>query len=133
MSPKPSNRHQVICADIAYQLRAQLSGKAVIEAAVLTTTAGIRVPDVVWMPEEKWGVVTTSQDLLQAPDLVVEVLSPGNRQAEINHKVHAYLASGIQEVIIVGLDGTITYHQPTGIQPTSAFGVSLILPSHLFA
>ena len=43
MSPKPSNRHQVICAEIAYQLRAQLGGKAVPEAAVLTKTAGVRV------------------------------------------------------------------------------------------
>ena len=130
MSPKPSNRHQRLCTEIAFQLRSQLGGEAVVEAAVLTTSAGIRVPDVVWMPEEKWQVVLIDQDLLQAPDLVVEVLSPGNRQAEINHKIQAYLASGIQEVIVVGLDGTITYHHPAGIKPTSTFGITLTLPAH---
>ncbi|WP_454060924.1 hypothetical protein [Candidatus Nitrospira salsa] len=46
MSPKPPNRHQVICAEIAFQLRSQLGGKTVGKVAVLTTTAGIRVLDV---------------------------------------------------------------------------------------
>lgn len=55
------------------------------------------------MPEEKWDVVMTDQGLVQAPDLIVEVLSPGNRETEINHKTQAYLGSGVQEVIIVSL------------------------------
>jgi len=132
MSPKPSNRHQVICAEIAYQLRTQLGGKAVPEAAVLTTSAGVRVPDVVWMPEDKWQVVTTNQDLLQSPDLVVEVLSPGNRQTEINHKIQAYLASGIQEVLVVGLTGTIEFYRQDGVHSSSVLNVTLSLPPHLF-
>ncbi|MDR4499876.1 MAG: Uma2 family endonuclease [Nitrospirales bacterium] len=132
MSPKPSNRHQRLCAEIAFQLRAQLGGEAVVEAAVLTVSAGVRVPDVVWMPAEKWQILRTDQDLLEAPELVVEVLSPGNRQIEINHKIQAYLASSVQEVIIVGLDGVLTYHHATGIQPASTFGITLTLPRHLF-
>ena len=132
MSPKPSNRHQVICAEIAYQLRAQLGGKAVSEAAVLTTSAGVRVPDVVWMPEDKWQVVTIEEGLVHAPDFVVEVLSPGNRQVEINYKVQAYLASGIQEVLVVGLNGTLEFYRQDGVHTTSSFNVRLSLPPHLF-
>lgn len=132
MSPKPSNRHQRLCAEIAFQLRSQLGGEAVVEAAVLTTSAGVRVPDVVWMPKEKWPNGNTSQDLLQAPDLVVEVLSPGNRQAEINHKIQAYLTSGIQEVLIVGLTGTMEFHRQDGVHSTSTLNITLTLPPHLF-
>ena len=55
LSPKPSNRHQRLCTEIAFQLRSQLGGEAVVEAAVLTTSAGVRVHDVVWMPKEKWS------------------------------------------------------------------------------
>jgi len=132
MSPKPSNRHQVICAEIAYQLRAQLGGKAVSEAAVLTTSAGVRVPDVVWMPEDKWDVVTIEEGLVQAPDFVVEVLSPGNRQVEINYKVQAYLASGIQEVLVVGLNGTLEFYRQDGVHTNSSFNIRLSLPPHLF-
>jgi hypothetical protein len=36
MSPKPTNRHQLLCAEVAFQLRARLGGKAVVEATVLT-------------------------------------------------------------------------------------------------
>ena len=133
MSPKPSNRHQFLCTQIALQLQTQLGGQAVVEAAILTTTAGIRIPDVTWMPKDKWQVLTSDNDLLQAPDLVVEVLSPGNRQTEINHKIQAYLSSDIQEVIIVGLNGTIMFHHTTGIHPTSTFEITLTLPAHLFA
>jgi Uma2 family endonuclease len=131
MSPKPSNRHQRLCTEIAFQLRSQLGGEAVVEAAVLTS-AGVRVPDVVWMPQKKWSVGPTSQDLLQAPDLVVEVLSPGNRQTEINHKIQAYLASGIQEVLVVEISGNIKFHRQDGVHSTSALNLTLALPPHLF-
>ncbi|MGB0911920.1 MAG: Uma2 family endonuclease [Nitrospirales bacterium] len=71
--------------------------------------------------------------MLKAPDLVVDVLSPGNRQVEMNHKIQAYLDSGIREVIVVALDGSITYHQSTGIKPHSTFHMTLTLPPHLFS
>lgn len=122
----------MICAEIAYQLRAQLGGKAVPEAAVLTTSAGIRVPDIVWMPEDKWQVVTIEEGLVRAQDFVVEVLSPGNRQVEINYKVQAYLASGIQEVLVVGLNGTLEFYRQDGIHPSSSFNVKLSLPRTSF-
>jgi Uma2 family endonuclease len=132
MSPKPGNRHQVICAEIAYQLRAQLGGKAVPEAAVLTSSAGVRVPDIVWMPEDKWQVVTIEEGLVRAPEFVVEVLSPGNRHVEINYKVQAYLASGIQEVLVVGLNGSLQFYRQDGVHTNSSFNVRLSLPPNLF-
>lgn len=132
MSPKPSNRHQVICAEIAFELRNQLGGKAVSEVAILTTSAGVRVPDIVWMPDKKWQVVTTEASLIQSPDLVVEVLSPGNRQTEINYKIQAYLSSGVKEVMIVGLTGSIDYYREDGVHNASRFNLSLSLPSKLF-
>ena len=133
MSQSPTNRHQLLCAEIAFQLRTQLGGEAVVKAAVLTPSAGVRVPDVVWMPTARWAVVKTENDLLQAPDLVVEVLSPGNRRAEMAHKLAAYLASGIGEVIVVALDGTLSFHRADGVHAQSAFGVVLDLPVDLFS
>ena len=132
MSPKPHNRHQLLCTQIALQIQTQLGGQAGVEVAVLTQTAGIRVPDVVWMPEEKWQIVTTEEGLIQAPELVVEVLSPGNRQTEINHKIHAYLASDIQEVLVVGLNGTLEFYRQDGVHTTSILNFTLTLPPHLF-
>ena len=73
--PRAENDHQYLCSEIAFQLRSQLGGEAVHAVAVLTRIAGLRVPDVVWMPEEKWEVVMTADGLIHAPDLVVEVRS----------------------------------------------------------
>lgn len=132
MSPTPEIRHQRICAGIAYQLQHQLGGEAVCEDAVLTTTSGIRVPDIVWMPQDKWETITHAT-LLNAPDMVVEVLSLGNRETEINHKIQAYLASGIQEVLVGDLTGKLRFYHQDGVHTTSMFKVALSLPGHLFS
>ena len=132
-SPKPTNRHQLLMTDIAFQLWMQLGGKAGVEVAVLTATAGIRVPDVVWMPEDRWHVVTTADGLVKGPDLVVEVLSPANRHPEMTHKIQGYLSSGGQEVIVVGLAGTIEYIRQGGVHAISMFNLKLSLPSQLFS
>jgi len=136
MSPSPTNRQQIVCSEIAFQLRSQLGGKAVTETAVLTRTAGVRKPDVVWMPSARWAALSgqpEGADILSAPDLAVEVLSPRNRRAEIAHKVAAYLASGTTEVVVVALDGAVVFHHADGAHAESVLGVRLDLPSDLFA
>ena len=104
-----------------------------MDVAVQTITAGIRVPDVVWIPEAMWQETTVQQEPMLAPPLVVEVLSPGNRQPEMNHKIQGYLQSGVKEVIIVGLTGTIEYVRHDGRHTTSTFPLQLSLPTHLFS
>ncbi len=131
LSPRAETNHQRICAEIAFQLRDQLKGEAVVEAAVLTTSAGLRVPDVVWMPQKRWDQLSKNE-VLEAPDLVVEVLSPGNRKHEMNHKIQGYLNSGVREVVIVGLTGSIDYYREDGIHSSSHFNLTLSLPSKLF-
>jgi len=131
LSPRAETPHQRICSSLLRQLSQQLGEEAVQEVAVLTTTAGIRVPDVIWMPQARWDELPRNA-ILQAPDLVVEVLSPGNRKPEMNHKIHGYLHSGVKEVVIVGLNGTIEFVRQDGVHPTSVFNLTLSLPSHLF-
>ena len=131
LSPRAERSHQRICSSIVRQLSEQLGEEAVQEVAVLTTTAGIRVPDVVWMPQERWNNLPRD-GALKAPDLVVEVLSPGNRKPEMDHKIHGYLGSGVKEVVVIGLTGTIEYYRQDGVHPSSSFNVTLSLPAHLF-
>ena len=131
-SPRAETRHQRICSSLVRQLSQQLGEQAVQEVAVLTTTAGIRVPDVVWMPQARWDQLPRNT-ILQAPELVVEVLSPGNRKPEMNHKIQGYLKSGVKEVVVIGLTGTIEYVRQDGIHPTSLFNLTLALPSQLFS
>ncbi|GJL55322.1 MAG: hypothetical protein NPIRA02_24540 [Nitrospirales bacterium] len=131
LSPRAETHHQRICSSVVRQLNRQLGDEAVQEVAVLTSTAGLRVPDVVWMPQERWDRLPRNA-ILEAPELVVEVLSPGNRKAEINHKIQGYLHSGIKEVIVIGLTGTIEYFRTEGVQSSSTFNITLSLPPQLF-
>ena len=84
------------------------------------------------MPQDKWKTITHTT-LLQAPDMVIEVLSPGIRETEINHKIQAYLASGIQEVFVVDLNGKLTFYHQDGVYTTSMFNATLSLGSQLFS
>ena len=96
------------------------------------TDRGVRVPDVVWMPTDRWDQVKGKTPLPFVPDVCVEVLSPGNNRAEISMKAGAYLRGGAKEVIVVGLRGEIEFFGPEGKRSQSALGVALDLPASLF-
>jgi Uma2 family endonuclease len=64
-----------------------------------------RKPDVVYLSFEKLGSTEIPEgDIHTAPDLVVEVLSPGNSGLELEEKLNEYLDAGIPLVWIVNPD-----------------------------
>jgi hypothetical protein len=98
---------------------------------VVTGSFGIRVPAVVWMPDEKWpdddGEQATNP-LAFVPDLWVEVLT-GNaaHAASLDRRTRAYLLSGAEEVIVVGADGSVEFRSREGVRGRSVFNVTLDL------
>src|SRR5260370_2273152 len=106
------------------QLGGELGARGGLGAAVVTSTCGIRVADVVWMPDEKWPDVDDDAPLAFVPDLCVEVLS-GNaaHAAGLANRVSAYLRSGAEEVIVVGHDGTVEFRGRDGIRSSSKYKV----------
>ncbi|MFN0316944.1 MAG: Uma2 family endonuclease [Burkholderiales bacterium] len=131
MSPRPTNDHQRVVQAVAFAIREQLGPEVVAEVSVLTDR-GVRVPDIAWMPPEKWKNLKGQTPLQIVPDLCLEVLSAGNTREEINMKVGAYLRGGAKEVITVGLNGRIELHGPEGIRDRSVFGLKLELADDLF-
>jgi len=131
MSPRPTNRHQVIAQAVAALLTTQLGPQAHVEISVYTDR-GIRVPDVVWMKPERWAQSGVQTPLPFVPDICVEVLSPGNTREEIAMKASAYLRGGATEVVLVGLKGEIEFFGAAGKRGQSAFGLALDLPPELF-
>lgn len=73
----------------------------------LSTSAGVRGIDVVWISEERLAQSPNRKVLTVAPEICVEVLSPSNTQAEIDEKKALYFEAGADEVWICGLDGTL--------------------------
>jgi Uma2 family endonuclease len=124
LTPLPTNRHQLLCGQIARPLREQLGGTAIPSLAI-NTRVGVRVPDVT--------CTLTPADFAQDPapaaaEICVEVASPGNTERSLLDKAAAYLDAGARESIIVELDGRVRFFDPTGERQDSSFGLKLSVP-----
>ena len=91
----------------------QKSGEVVTECAI-QTTQGTKVADVAWFSEERWKLVKDDYEASIAPEICVEVRSPGNSSDEMKNKRKLYFASGAGEVWVCDTKGKIKFYDPTG-------------------
>jgi hypothetical protein len=59
--------HQIIRTDVFCQLATQLGPRVALRLPIVTRAFGVLVPDVVWMPEEKWPDMMQSKGLIPLP------------------------------------------------------------------
>jgi Uma2 family endonuclease len=94
------------------------SGVAIVEAMLycFDRPRHGRKPDVLFVKWEKLAErKIPTGDFLVVPDLVVEVLSPGNSGIELEEKLDEYLAAAVPMVWIVNPDGqTIRVYRQDG-------------------
>ena len=74
----------------------------------------VRAPDAAFVSRERVAQVTDRERFFEgAPDLAVEVVSPGDRAPEVAAKIRDYLAAGSRQVWIVRpRERTLTIHRP---------------------
>jgi Uma2 family endonuclease len=93
-----------ICAELnAWSYQTNL-GEAVTSAGIIFTDADNVIPDVVWISKERLAsVLDDAGHLTAAPELVVEVLSPGqeNERRDKQVKLKLYASQGVREYWIV--------------------------------
>lgn len=89
-------------------------GEVVVECAI-RTTQGTKVADVAWFSQERWEVVEEEYDVSIAPEICVEVLSPGNSGGEIAGKRTLYFDAGAQEVWVCDGTGQMTFYSRAGM------------------
>jgi Uma2 family endonuclease len=122
-----SNRHAMLQAFVAAELRRLLpDGTAFTECSIVTRT-GVRVPDVAWASRELIARHRITTPFAAAPEICVDVLSPSNTPPAMSEKVAAYLEAGAVEVWLVRDDGVEVIGR-SGPRSSSAFGVELVLP-----
>ena len=125
VSPRPTNRHQVLAALVCDQLREALQGFAVSGELSILTPIGVRAPDGFWTTAPSRVL---EEPVLHAPEICIEVASPSNSASWLARKAAAFLEAGAQEVIVVSVDGTSgRYFRADGEHDRSAF-VTLRLP-----
>jgi len=105
MAPSPSMEHQGITLEIAAHLRSfvQLTGLGrvfVAPADVELSPGDVVQPDVFVILHKHLDRITPSR-VVGAPDLVVEVASPGTARHDLREKQDAYACAGVTEYWIV--------------------------------
>ncbi|HKL87959.1 MAG TPA: Uma2 family endonuclease, partial [Salinibacter sp.] len=99
-------------------------GMRAVEFAV-ETAKGVKVPDVVWVSEDRLAEMPDDVEASPVmPEVVVEVLSEGDTDVEIAEKRQLCLDEGAQEVWTCAADGTMSFYDETG-----AMEASTLIPS----
>ena len=105
--------HGIYQAEIGHLLRSlRPEGQTVTECAV-QTTLGTKVADVAWASAERAAEIGDVFDCSVAPEICVEILSPGNTHEEMMAKKRAYFAAGAQEFWLCDEEGEMSFYLPS--------------------
>lgn len=99
--------------------KAEQPGTVVTESAI-QTQKGTKVADVAWYSDARWAVVKDEYDASIAPEICVEVISPGNSTGEITEKRQLYFAAGAHEVWVCSAKGKLSFYNAAGEMSKSA-------------
>lgn len=104
----PHRRHQQVGGNIYQELniwsQASGVGEAIPSPGIIFSEADSVIPDVVWVSKERLAEIEDEAGHLNAaPELMVEVLSPGQKNIERDRlvKLQLYSRTGVQEYWIV--------------------------------
>jgi Uma2 family endonuclease len=105
MVPAPNVRHQRLSKKLAVALIGHTEARGLGEILyapcdLLLSEENIVQPDILFVRKERLGIVGEA-NITDAPDLVVEILSPGTRNKDLELKRKIYARFGVQEYWIV--------------------------------
>ncbi|XWK87935.1 MAG: Uma2 family endonuclease [Phormidium sp.] len=100
----PNWRHQEVCGNFYSELRNWILetglGRVAIAPGIIFSDADNVIPDVVWASNERLAaLLDEAGHLTAAPELIIEVLSPGteNQRRDRELKLKLYSTRGVQE------------------------------------
>jgi Uma2 family endonuclease len=113
VTPSPIPVHQIISVNIEYALARLVreNGLGIVLHApidIRLTPENVLVPDIIFIAQDRLHIIGP-KTIDAAPDLVVEILSPGTRRRDLETKRALYARFGVQEYWIVDPDAeTVT-------------------------
>ncbi len=138
MSPSPRTFHQVIAGRI-YSLilrfleKHPLGEVFIAPLDVFLNDVNIYQPDVIFVSSRRKAIIT-EQGIEGAPDLVVEILSPGTARFDKGSKRKVYARTGVKELWMVDPEArTIQVYLPghASDTPAATHGAKATLTSPL--
>jgi Uma2 family endonuclease len=109
MSPPPAPSHGSFQSEISYLLRTLLPEGRVLTECPISTADGVKAADVAWASPERMTELGDKGCFLHAPDICVEVISPGNTDEELHEKMALYIDAGAREVWLCAGDGAMRF------------------------
>jgi len=105
LTPAPDFHHQEIIFEFSFQLASYLRrnkiGRAVMSPVdVILDDHNAYQPDVIFIRSERSYIIKRGR-VFGAPDFVMEVLSPGTAEYDLNEKKATYELAGVREYWIV--------------------------------
>lgn len=107
MSPPPGFQHSSFQGRIL-RLLVVAGGEALPECPV-STRAGVRAVDVCWLSHPRQAQALRGNVLVTAPEICVEVISPGNTRGEMEEKRSLLFESGAEEVWFCDAKGRMSF------------------------
>ncbi len=106
VTPSPTTKHQRILGNLHWLLRSYLEGHPIGEVFfapfdVVFSHVDIVEPDLLYLSNERAAQALTPQHVRGAPELVVEIASPGTRKRDETIKRRLYERMGVSEYWIV--------------------------------
>ena len=106
MAPSPKRAHQIILGRVYVRFQEFVTEHelgdvyfAPLDVVVQEAPLRVRQPDLIFVSNENSGIL--GDFIHGGPDLVVEVLSPGNSRSEIESKLSDYAQIGVRECWLV--------------------------------
>jgi Uma2 family endonuclease len=117
MSPSPFWNHQEVVLALVVEFKRYADnhgGKAFVSPMdCRLSDRTVLQPDVGYIVPERMGII--QNHVMGAPDVVVEVLSPGTRRFDRQKKLDAYERNGVREAWLVDPDAeTVTVFSGDG-------------------
>ena len=130
MSPA-SNRHARLQGALAGEFTRQLPTGVTLTGCSILTKIGIRVPDVAWASADFMQAYGEITPYMRAPEICVEVLSPGNTAAEVREKKVLYFDAGAKEVWLCDQSGEVRFFGPKAVKPKPASRLCAEFPARI--
>ena len=145
MSPSPERYHQDISRNIEFLLLKYLEehpiGK-IYDAPldVYLSKHNVVQPDIFFVAKERYEILTAA-GAAGAPTLVIEILSPSNRQLDLENKRKVYARCGVEELWIIdpedhslalyrlqeNAENSVIYREPSTFSSTVFTGLEISL------
>ncbi len=102
--PIPDYYHQNLSAEISSQIwkfiKNKKPGTCVPRIDVFFDNKNVLQPDILFIAKENMGIIIDNK-IKGSPDLIIEILSPGNRRHDTEKKKIVYEKFGVKEYFIV--------------------------------